>query len=830
MAIDWNDTPFVYLKNKLLTGQVVLFAGAGFSLGAMNQFNAPPPLGIRLAELLATEAGEAYSGESLPTVWEAVQPIIGTNRLWAFLQEHYGIKSVADWYSIVGGISWHRIYTTNVDNLFQFMAPHPSGQKYKTIVKGQPLEERDPHFERLQCIHLHGHISYRINGLTFSPSDYAKHTAHLDPWYQGLVDDLHVHPVIYVGTQLDEPAFAHYLELREARPSDGGREWRAKSFLVSPHIGSLKAKSLATRNIIAVEATGEEFFQSLAVSLNLADLKVPRVRAAMYPHIFGEGHRVADTIARDFDQIVPGELPRVRLDLPSRFFMGAEASWDDIANKRDADREIGADLLALFDTPAETLQVVVLHGPAGSGKTTTMMRLAHDLAAAGNQVFYGRSSRRIDWDGILDMVEARTDPKQRIYVLLDGVAGHMGTIAAIERRFLESGALTLIVSDRTQNYASKCQRLSQFSPNVISMPDLTERDVSSVLDRLEQFGFLGVLKNKSRAEQTAAFMERASRQLLVALKEATSGKDFDLILKDEFGELPYEAQLAYTICSISVAQGAPGVMRKHLMPCISKSTFAKGVVVEDLLRGVLIPANDSGTMVKPRHRLIAHWVATEVAPVDMRYNAVVKFLDQVSPSIVPNEIRSRSAAYLAYRGMVNAEGLFDILGGNQKEILQLYEDVRGFFKKDFLFWLQFGMAHIRAGNLDIAENYLNQSLAIYPRNYQTQHHLGVLYLLQARTSDNPAAMVAKAGEGMDLLRDQMLYRSDEDSYPYHAYLTHVSRWYEAAGKVITLEEWEALRKVGDEARAKYRLDDRILEAVHDIETLYLRRGIVYPDA
>jgi tetratricopeptide (TPR) repeat protein/GTPase SAR1 family protein len=829
MTIDWNDTPFIYLKNKLLTGQVILFAGAGFSLGSKNQFNEVPPLGGKLAELLAKEAGEAYGGESLPTVWEAVQPIIGTNRLWAFLQEHYTVKSAAEWYSLAGSVSWFRIYTTNIDNLFQFIAPYNSGQKIKQIIKGQPLEERDPFFERVQCIHLHGHIDHRTNGLTFSPSDYAKHTARIDPWYQGLVADLHDHPVVYIGTQLDEPAFNHYLELREARPADGGREWRAKSFLVSPTIGSIKAKSLATRNIIAIEATAEEFFASLSTAVNVADLKVPKVRAAMFPHMFGEGHKVGEAIARNFDQIVPGELPRVRLDLPSRFFMGAEANWDDIANHRDADREIGSTLMDLFKVPSDQLQVVVLHGPAGSGKTTTMMRLAHDLAAEGKQVFYARSSRRIDWDGILDLVDSRTDPTERIFVVVDGISGHMGTIGVIENRILESKALTLIVSDRTRNYASKCQRLSHFSPNVISMPDLSEKDVAAVLDRLDKFGFLGVLKNKTHGDQMAAFMGRAGQQLLVAMKEATSGKDFDLILKDEFGELPHEAQLAYTICSIAVAQGAPGVLRKHLLPCIPKSTFAKGVVVEDLLRGVLIPANESGTMVKPRHRLIAHWVATEVAPVDMRYQAVVKFLMQVAPSIVPNEIKSRSAPYLAYRGMVHSDGLFDILG-SQKDVLQLYEDVRECFKNDFLFWLQFGMAHIRAGNLDVAENYLNQSLNINNRSFQTLHHLGVLYLLQAQSSENPAAMVAKADEGMDILREQMLHRSDDDSYAYHAYLTHVSRWYDIAGDVITLEEWEALRKVGNEARAKYRLDDRILEAANELETLYLRRGIRYPDA
>ena len=125
--------------------------------------------------------------------------------------------------------------------------------------------------------------------------------------------------------------------------------------------------------------------------------------------------------------------------------------------------------------------------------------------------------------------------------------------------------------------------------------------------------------------------------------------------------------------------------------------------------------------------------------------------------------------------MVNSDGLFKIFGGNSKPVLELYEDVRSFYDNDFLFWLQYGMAHIRAGNLDIAENYLNQSLNINPYSHQTLHHLGILYLVQASTSDNAGAMQTRAEQGMDVLMDQIKTRGDYDSYPYHAYLTHVAR-------------------------------------------------------
>jgi hypothetical protein len=825
MAIDWSAPEFAFLKRQLALGRVCLFAGAGFSLGARNKLGEPLPLGGTLANILATEAGEDYAGETLPTVYEAVETTIGTNRLWEILQERYTTTAVDDWYSLAMSITWHRVYTTNIDDLFEFLTPYASGQKPKFIVRRDPIEERDPHFDRLHCVHLHGHKDHRAAGLTFTPMDFATHTAQHDPWYQSLVDDIHNAPVIFIGTQLEEPILNHYLEIREARPNDrDAKEWRPKSYYVNRTISSLKQKSLEARNIVSIECTGEEFFRSLADNITLTDLRVPQVRAAAFPHLFGT-RKVQESVAGHFDPIVPGQLPKVRPDLQSRFFLGAEPTWDDIDKRRDGDRQITTALLDKAKEASDKFRLIVLHGPAGSGKTTTMMRVAHELAAVGKQVYFARGTHRISWDGMLQLIENQRNAKESVYVFVDVISRHIVPIVDATRALQDSTNLTLIVGDRTNAYVSKCLKLTLFDPVEIPMPDLAEPDVNSILDRLDKFGFLGVLKNKNRDQQVEAFMSHANRQLLVAMKEATSGKDFDLILKDEFHELVTEAQIAYLICSLAVAHGAPGVYRKHLAPCLPKSSFAKGLIIEDLLRGVLVPANYTGTMIKPRHRLIAQWIANQVAPLEMRHTAIVSFLKQVASSIVPNEIRRRSAPYLAYRGMVNSEALYETFGGHAKAVLDVYEEVRAYYSNDFLFWLQFGMAEIRAGNLDVGENYLNQSLAIYPRSFQTQHQLGILYLIQAQASENPAAMQTKAEEGMELLSDQIHSRGDEDSYPYHAYLTHVTRWYEKAGDLITQEQWEVLRKIGSEAKAKYRLDDGILAAQKNVEFIYMRRGL-----
>lgn len=178
---------------------------------------------------------------------------------------------------------------------------------------------------------------------------------------------------------------------------------------------------------------------------------------------------------------------------------------------------------------------------------------------------------------------------------------------------------------------------------------------------------------------------------------------------------------------------------------------------------------------------------------------------------------------MAYRGMVNSEGLKENFANDSTVILGIYDELKSVYDHDFLFWLQYGMAQINAGNLDVAENYINQSLAIYPYSHQTKHHLGCLRLLQAAKSPNPVILQERANEGITLLTEQIQTKGDENSYPYHAYLVYVCRWYQRAGTLISQQEWEKLRSVGKEATKKYPRDDMVTTAVSEVERQYMLR-------
>ena len=91
-----------------------------------------------------------------------------------------------------------------------------------------------------------------------------------------------------------------------------------------------------------------------------------------------------------------------------------------------------------------------------------------------------------------------------------------------------------------------CEDLAPFVDNEYEVGYLSKQEIGQLLDLLTEHHALYRLTGASREEQESAFVERAGRQLLVALHEATLGKPFEDIIADEYREItPDLARLVY---------------------------------------------------------------------------------------------------------------------------------------------------------------------------------------------------------------------------------------------------------------------------------------------
>jgi hypothetical protein len=201
----------------------------------------------------------------------------------------------------------------------------------------------------------------------------------------------------------------------------------------------------------------------------------------------------------------------------------------------------------------------------------------------------------------------------------------------------------------------------------------------------------------------------------------------------------------------------------------------------------------------------------------------------MSGDVTPFNISRRTPEYIAYRGIVNFDNMFDLFGEDYEVISGIYNELRDYYSQDFLFYLQFGRAEVHFDHFAIAENYLKQSLAIREEgNFQARHNLAVLYLKRARYDENLATADADAMRGENALRDLITERGEIDAYPYAALVAHKYRYLAAHGSANLHQEMEGLVRVAEIGIRKHPMDAAMQEAHQEILRAYLMLAVREP--
>src|SRR5262249_16828343 len=147
------------------------------------------------------------------------------------LRDLFTSKDLAEWYQLLPKIYWYRIYTTNIDNVAEKIYAFGGVDTKLEVVNGQSADykDRDQFLETIQLVKLNGLNPGDQDSLTFSFLQYARRASENPPWYDLFVRDSPTHPVVFLGSKLDEPLFWQALEAREnglaGRNDDPKRLW-----------------------------------------------------------------------------------------------------------------------------------------------------------------------------------------------------------------------------------------------------------------------------------------------------------------------------------------------------------------------------------------------------------------------------------------------------------------------------------------------------------------------------------------------------------------------------------------------------------------------------
>ena len=371
-----------------------------------------------------------------------------------------------------------------------------------------------------------------------------------------------------------------------------------------------------TKNIETIHATLVDFQVATMAELsknNINEDQTKKIRKGIPSNLqqyFDQNPLAINRLLVSWDYV--NQAPFDKKPNVKEFLRGDRANWALIGAKeyfqRDIEEEVYDDLLDFATSTTNRPKVIIVLAPAGYGVTTFLMTLAAKLARErAGSIFMLKHGRQF-LEG--DVEFAATSLPDRPFFFINNAADFSARIlnSVYRLRNIKKGAM-FILGERLNEWRMGYGKLRGKEYQIDSLSD---SEIHRLLDYLEKNNELNKLANLSRDLQFISIQKGHGKELLVAMREATEGKNFDAILEDEFRGLQNPvSQKLYLIVSCFHMHGAyvrDGVIEKILaMPIteiynkIREST--EGVIIFDK-----IDEENQIYGARTRHRIIANIV------------------------------------------------------------------------------------------------------------------------------------------------------------------------------------------------------------------------------
>jgi hypothetical protein len=823
--LEANQLP--HLRDAIASNRCVLFVGAGFSSGAKNRLGLPLPLSRDLARMIWNWAGldAPYDDSPLSITYQAaIQSRKPLAPLRDLLESNLLVTDVPTFYDVLPRVYWLRVYGTNVDNLLEEVYRRaPTAPALETLAApADEFRERDQFLRRIQYVKLHGSLPGDPSALTFGTLDFAGRANSQDDWWRHFVRDYVFNTTVFIGSELDEPLFWQAIESRGKQGPNP--EQRAESYLVSPWLSAARRSLLKAFNITHVQATAEQFLEWLTATIPLPDrlsvLAAALPEAAEVLRHYGASVATQEAVPEFLATFarVPAVVPTGSASARA-FLRGAPPTWTDIAIEADALLDVGHALLARVKEALErppVPAVVALLGEGGTGKSTILKRVSFSLVHAGHQIFFADGADRPDIDAVYTTLRAFN---RKVCLAIDNAALFGPVLAELVGRLKKLPfPPVVVIASRYIPFEQRIRALlagEQWED--LEIPPLSDPDIDAILGTLERHNQLGHLAPLSHDERRYEFKQRARKQLLVALREATEGEGFNVIMQSEFAELENRETRILFLCGALATATLVDLTLPQLFDCSELPPSDVLRILRRDLRGMLHETDRAG-VVPARHPIIADYILDNVAGKEEVMEAYRRVLLAVARDIYPG-VGRRHRAWRLFVRLISHQNVYDRFGEDIDHARGVYELTAHAFANDGHFWLQYANLEVDYGRASFARPLLANAEGLLGSTDLVLNTRAHMMLREALTVSSAEEAKRLRADAEDILRKQMEFARDDDEYPFHVYLTHILGWIRAwsPDRESKKQDLEELMSLSESVRQRMPRNAK-LRGVHDAIT------------
>lgn len=728
-------------------GRAVLFLGSGANYSC--QTNPPSdqraPMGDALKQELSNKfLNGKFLDRSLAEVSEYAISQSSIPEVQEFVKELFSSFQPCPAQRRLTSIAWKGIATTNYDLIIEqaYEAAKGGLQKLQPVIdNSDDLVTLLKPGNALPYLKLHGCFSRmgpKDPPLVLSNDQYANYRAGRESVFNTLEEWAASQTIIFVGYSGQDQNIRQFVTHLVAN-----QEFRPRYYFVKPHFDQIEINFWTSRRITPIALDFDTFIAEVDNSLAGAfrgilietvaptgltkHFRVPNATLSANASIF---------VSKDCQFIADLE-PGDPLSASS-FYKGASVGWQWLFSNYDIDRTIVDELITefvLIDDRQKPLpeQIVLLHGYAGSGKSVSLKRIAWEAAKEYDLLaLYLRADGKLNAAAVREIIEVC---KERVFLFIDDASGRVSEI----KRFLkeigeDADMLTVIMASRTNQWNDFEHRVDFSISRRFELGKINHRETAALLGKLEEHNALYELAKLPYSKRVEAFQERAGRELLVALHEATHGKSFEEIIVDEFhGISSQQARDLYlTICvmnRLGIGVRAGMISRLHgitfdrfkeefFSPLENIVLFHEDILAQDMVYTA-------------RHRCIADMIFQNIlVDQENRFEYYARVIGALNLSYSSDE--------RGFRQMIRGRTL-EKLFSDPSFVEEIYDQaIRKSGENGFLLHQKGIFEMNRPGaNLSKATDLLERAAQLEPRNTNIQHSLGELSLKRAELARTP---------------------------------------------------------------------------------------------